>query len=473
METFDLVVIGAGPGGYPAAIRAAQLGASVAVVEREHPGGTCLNCGCIPSKALIHASDLYWRIKSSEVCGLSAEALSYDYSQIARHKDEVVLMLRNSVQKLLEANGVKIYSGTAGFESRNRLAVENSGIVSAVVKAGKIIIATGATAAMPAHLPRHERVVDSRAFLSLESIPPHVMVLGGGIIGCELACMLAQFDVRVTIVELMEDILMMLDADVRRVVRRGMEKSLGVRILTGKPLENVVADDRGVRGAAGGETVEADLLLVATGRTPVTSELHLENAGLTVNERGFIDVDEYGRTAVPGVFAIGDVAGGPQLAHAATSQGIIAAENACGQRLRKNEKCIPYCIFTSPEAGVVGLSEQAARQQGVEIRTGRCDFAALGKGLAIGKPAGFAKWIADARTGQLLGAEVAGPHATELIAEATGAIRGELTSAELARTIHAHPTLSEAWMEAAAALTGEAIHSMPRGPAQAARSQRV
>jgi len=461
VETFGLVVIGAGPGGYPAAIRAAQLGASVALVEREYLGGTCLNWGCIPSKALIHTSDLYAQMKSSASLGLKTESVSFDYAAMATRKDQVVRTLRGGVKQLLAAYGVKVIEGTASFENRKLIRV-NSNAGSTVIGAEKTIIATGATSSMPAFLPRHERVVESRAFLDLKFAPGRVLVLGGGVIGCEFACMLAQLGAQVTIVELLEDILAFIDPDVRRELRRQMEKALGIRILTGTSLENITADDHAVRGTAGGETLEADLLLAALGRRPVTVELQLENAGLRTNQQGFIEVDEYGVTQVSTIYAIGDVTGGPQLAHAATSQGLVAAENACTRQRRKNEKLIPYCIFTSPEVGLAGLTEQEALKQGREIKTGKFNFGALGKSLAIGHPSGFVKWVADAKTEQLLGAQVIGVQATDLIAEATTAIRAELTATELAHTIHCHPTLAEAWMEAADVLLGEPIHTIAR-----------
>jgi dihydrolipoamide dehydrogenase len=362
---------------------------------------------------------------------------------------------------LLAAHGVKVFEGTASFETRRRIAVSSSAGTT-VLGAEKTIIATGATSALPGFLPRHERVVESRAFLDLKSAPARVLVLGGGVIGCEFACMLAQLGVQVTIVELLEDILAFLDDDVRRELRRQMEKTLGIRILTGASLENITADERAVRGTAAGEEIEADLLLAALGRKPVTRELQLENAGLHTNQHGFIEVDEFGATQVATIHAIGDVTGGPQLAHAATSQGLVAAENACTRQRRKNEKCIPYCIFTSPEVGAVGLTEQEARQQGREVKTGKFNFGALGKALAVGHTNGFVKWVADAQTDQLLGAQVVGWQATDLIAEATTAIRAELTATELAHTIHCHPTLAEAWMEAADVLLGEPIHTVSK-----------
>jgi dihydrolipoamide dehydrogenase len=463
VAAFDIVVIGAGPGGYPAAIRAAQLGASVALVEKEELGGTCLNWGCIPTKTLIASSELFARIKSAGGMGLRVDNPSFDYAAMADRKDQVVQKLRNGVKQLLKANGVTVFQGSASFQSRNRIQVDPAGSSTEMVTlaAAKTIISTGAASAMPGFLPRHERVVESRGFLNLRALPAATLILGGGIIGCEFACMLAQLGVRVTMVELLEDIIAGFDADVRRELRRHMEKTLGIRILTGVTLEDITADNRSVRGRAGKESLEADLLLVALGRKPVTQSLRLENAGLVPNERGFLDVDAYGRTRVATIYAVGDVTGGPLLAHAATSQGLVAAENACGRYLHKNETVVPNCIFTTPEIGTVGLSEQEAQQQGRKIKTGKYLMGTLGKALAIGEPIGFVKWVADAETNQLLGAHAVGPHATDLIAEAAVAIRAELTAAELAYTIHAHPTLAEAWMEAAHALMGEPIHSAP------------
>ncbi len=463
MAAFDIVVIGAGPGGYPAAIRAAQLGASVALVEKEELGGTCLNWGCIPTKTLIASSELLARINSAAAMGLRVDNASFDYAAMADRKDQVVSKLRNGVKQLLKANGITVYEGCASFESRNRIQVntDRNGGEPVVLSAGKTIISTGASSAMPGFLPRHERIVESRGFLNLRKLPASTLILGGGVIGCEFACMLAQLGVRVTMVELLPDILECLDADVRRELRRHMEKTMGIRILTGVTLEAISADDRGVRGRAGQENLEADLLLASLGRKPVTQSLKLENAGLAPNERGFLDVDAYGRTKVATIYAVGDVTGGPLLAHAATAQGLVAAENACGRYLHKNETVVPNCIFTTPEIGTVGLGEQEAQQQGRKIKTGKYLMGALGKALAIGEPIGFVKWVADAETNQILGAHAIGPHATDLIAEAAVAIRAELTVAELAHTIHAHPTLAEAWMEAAHALLGEPIHSAP------------
>jgi dihydrolipoamide dehydrogenase len=458
METFDVVVIGAGPGGYPAAIRAAQLGASVAIVEKEQLGGTCLNWGCIPTKTLVAAADMLVRIQHAAAFGITVQGVSADYAAMIGHKDKVVAQLRDGIKQLLAANGIKQSASVASFQDRNTIALGDGTRLGA----GKVIIATGSTSAMPGFLPRHERVVESRGFLAINSLPRTLLVLGGGFIGCELACMAASLGARVTIVELLDDILLLLDPDVRREVRGRMEKNLGIRVLAGKPLEQIAAASSGVRGHFGDEVLEADLLLCAVGRKPVTDGLNLENAGLKTNERGFIEADEYCRTRVSTLFAIGDVTGKIQLAHYATAQGIAAAENAVRQKPRRHDTIVPNVIFTSPEVGVVGLSEDDAKTQNRAVKTGKFRFAGLGKGLASGETTGFVKWIADAETDQLLGAAAVGPHATELIAEATTAIRAELTARELGRTIHAHPTFGEAWMEAAHVVHGECVHVPPR-----------
>jgi dihydrolipoamide dehydrogenase len=309
-----------------------------------------------------------------------------------------------------------------------------------------VIVATGSTSAMPAVLPAAPRVVESRGFLELEKLPGTMTVMGGGYIGCELACLAAMLGVKVTLVELLEDILLFLDADVRREVRAHMENHLGIVIQTGRPLEKV----------------DSELLLVAVGRRPLTEGLKLENAGVKTDPNGFIPVDDYGRTNVATIYAVGDVNGRAPLAHNATSQAIIAAENACGRKLRRFESLVPGVIFTSPEVALVGWTEQEAQKRGREVVTGKFRFSGLGRAIAVGETGGFVKWIADAQTDQLLGAAAVGPHATELIAEATVAIRAEWTAEELGRTIHAHPTFAEAWMEAAHVVRGDCTHAPPK-----------
>ncbi|MDI6774828.1 MAG: dihydrolipoyl dehydrogenase [Verrucomicrobiota bacterium] len=463
MEKFDVVVIGGGPGGYPAAIRTAQRGASVALVEKESLGGTCLNCGCIPTKTLIASADLFWRIGHAADLGLAVEKAAFNYAAMAERKNSVVSKLRSGAQQLLKWHGVKVFAGAASFATRNRIAVAAPGGAEPVVlETTDTIVATGSDGVMPGFLPKRSRVVGSREFLDLTQLPASLIVLGGGVIGCEFACLAAQLGAKVTVVELLKDILIMLDTEVRRELRRHMEKTLGIRVLTGKPLEKIEAGEGGVGGMFGEEKLEAELLLCAIGRKPVSNGLKLENAGLQATEKGAIEVDEYGRTKVAGVYAVGDcTAGSTHLAHAATAQGTGVADNIVSNARRKLETLAPACIFTSPEIGSVGLTEQKAQEQGVAIEKGKFMFGGLGKAMAAGETSGFVKWIARADTGQLVGAHAVGAHATELIAEATVAIRAELTVEEFGRTIHCHPTFSESWMEAAHAMRGTRAHQPP------------
>jgi dihydrolipoamide dehydrogenase len=457
MYDFDVIVIGAGPAGYPAAIRAAQLGKKTAVIEKEAFGGTCLNWGCIPTKTLIASAERYHHAAHSEAFGVTAKNVAFDYAKMAARKAEIVAKLSGGVQMLLKSNGVEIIKGSARFEGPDRLSVVQPDGAVRWLGAASIIVAAGSDAAMPGFLPKDKRVMDSRAFLELTELPKDILILGGGVIGCEFACMSAALGAKVTVVEMLEDIVMALDRDVRRVLRKRME-ALGVTLLTGAPLTDIAVKNGKVSGTCKERSVSGDVLLVAVGRRPNTAALDLARAGVTVDERGTIPVDAQGRTNIASVFAAGDlVTGSIQLAHAATQQGVTAAEAAAGRR-SKVEKVCPACIFTSPEIGLAGLTETQAQEIGVAVKTAVFPFSALGKAMAAGETDGFVKWIADPATGQVLGAQAVGGHATELIAEAALAIRNELTLDEVGHTIHCHPTMSEAWMEAAHAFHGACIH---------------
>jgi dihydrolipoamide dehydrogenase len=455
MEKFDVVVIGGGPGGYAAAMCASQEGASVALIEKEALGGTCLNWGCISTKALIASSKLFAQIKSAKKMGLNLTEVKFDYEAISQHKDKLVAKLRSEIANLLKANGIAVFEGTGSYLSRNFISFRDG---KTVIGASNTIISTGSKSSMPSFLPKNRRVVDSRGFLDANKLPPSIIILGGGMIGCEFACMASQLGVKVTLVEILEDILMILDSDIRQGLRNFMENDLSIRVLTGKKLNKIRAGEDSVGGEFGKEHIEAELLLVALGRDPTTEDLALRNAGVATNEAGYIETDGFCRTSVPSIFAVGDVTGGPQLAHAATSQGITAAENAYTGKRRRKETIVPACIFTSPEIGTVGLTETEARRRGIAVRIGKFPFSALGRAQTMSDQSGFVKWVVDADTEQLLGAHTIGPHATELIAEAAVAIRAELTVQELEHTIHCHPTLAEAWMEAAYAAQDKSIH---------------
>ena len=460
MDKFDVAVVGAGPGGYPAAIRAAQLGAKVAIIERDEIGGTCLNWGCIPTKSLISLANVYAdAIEAKRGMGMDADDEPLDFTAAMKHKNAVVEKLRGGVVQLLKANGVKVFTGTGYFKDRNKLGVKDK---VAAIGTEKVIIATGSASVVPGFLPKSKRVMDSKAFLNIKSMPERLIVLGGGYIGCELACLAARLGAEVTIVELLEDILVTLDADIRSVVKSHMEKTLGIDIMTGVAMKSATASAKGVEAKCGKKTLKADALLAAVGRKPVTTSLQLGKAGLKTDDHGFLTVDKYGCTESSSIYAVGDVRGGMMLAHAATSEGIVAAEKACGHTSDPNEQIIPSVIFTTPEVATVGISETEAAEQGLSVKVGKFPFSSLGRALAAREEAGFAKWIVDENTDQVLGAAVVGAHATDLISEAGLAIRNELTARELGRTIHAHPTFAEIWMESAHAVHGEAIHAAPR-----------
>ena len=407
----------------PGAIRAAQLGAKTAIIERGWLGGTCLNCGCIPTKTLIAGAEVYQKILHADTFGIKVGTLEIDYPAMKKRKD---------------------------------------GIVATLEIAGKtIIIATGSTSTMPSFNPKHDRIVESRGFLELDHLPKSLLVLGGGYIGSELACMAASLGVKVTIVELLADVLMLLDKDVRQVVKKNMKSALGMTLLTGAAMENIKATDQGITATGGDKKLKADMLLVAIGRSPVTAGLNIEEAGITTNGRGYIEVDDLSRTNVQGIYCIGDVSGRMQLAHAATSQAIYVAEHALKDEEKIEEIVIPSVIFTSPEVARVGLTESEAKEQGLAVSTEKFYFRGMGKALASNETEGFVKIIAERESDRILGAQCAGSHATDLISEMVLAVREELTTEELGNTIHAHPTFAEVWMEAAHALHKTCIHAPP------------
>lgn len=458
---FDAIIIGAGPGGYPAAIRAAQLGAKTAIIEREWLGGTCLNCGCIPTKTLIAGAEVYQKILHADSFGIKVGAPEIDYPAMKTRKDGVVDGLKNGISSLLKAHGVTVFEGEASFRDATTVAVKSSDGSTQEITGKSIIIATGSTSTVPGFIPKHERIVESRVFLELEELPKSLLVLGGGYIGSELACMAAGLGVKVTMVELLADVLMLLDKDVRQVVKKNMRKELGMSLLTGAAMENIAATNSGVTATAGDQKLEADMLLVAIGRSPVTDGLNIEAAGVRLNEQGYINVDELSRTNVPGIYCIGDVSGRMQLAHAATSQAMYAVEHALKGEEKIEEVIIPGVIFTSPEVALVGITATEAKEQGLAVNTGKFYFRGLGKALAANETDGFVKIIADTETDRILGAQCVGPHATDLISEMVIAVREELTAEEIGNTVHAHPTFAEVWMEAAHALHKVCIHAPP------------
>jgi len=450
---FDLLIAGAGPAGYPAALRAAQLGRRVAIVERCHAGGVCLNSGCIPTKTLLASAACANTVRNAAAYGVNTTPGTVHYPAVLARKDAVIQKLRDGVHGLLKRAGVTFIQGDARVESPNTLSVASGPNVPRTWLAGRhIMLATGSSPLVPSFIPRHPRIVDSTAFLNhTPELPARLLILGGGVIGCEFACLAAALGSKVTLVEKLPDIVPMLDADLRRVLKKSL-LAQGVTIHTGAALEEIEGRGDCVTGRVGDHTLSADLLLVAIGRRANLDGLGLENVGLKPNARHRLETDAVGRTSVPSIFAVGDINdASPQLAHFATAQAVAAVETLAGRRVAMETLC-PACVFTFPEIGTAGLTEEQAREQGRDVRVARFPFTASGKALAMGETDGFAKWVADAETGRLLGAHIAGPHATELIAPAALAIRNELTAVEFGRAIHAHPTLSEAWMEAAQTL---------------------
>ena len=459
MQEFDVIVIGGGPGGYVAAIRAGKNGAKTALIERNELGGTCLNIGCIPTKTLIAGTEVYHKAKHAADFGVKIEGkITPDWVAMLERKNKVIQTLRGGIGSLLKAAGVTVFKGQGQFSGRKSLRVlDNAGTTVEELSADKIIIASCSESLVPGFVPRGERVITSTELLSIPKIPKSLLILGGGVIGCEFACLFAELGTKVTIVEMMDSIMPAIDRECASAVADQMRKA-GIEILNGKPLSDIKPGAKEVSGKVGDLTVSAEYLLVSIGRKNVLDGMNIKAAGVNTNERGWIPVDSCCRTNGPGIFAIGDAVGQVQLAHAASAMGTVAADVACGKKNTYDGSNVPGCIFTTPEIGSVGKSKEQCDKEGLEVKVGKFPFAALGKAMAMNDTTGFVKIIADANTDQVLGVHIVGPHATDLIAEACAAMQLETTAKELGKAIHAHPTLGEAMMEAAHAVHGESAH---------------
>src|SRR5579859_6739024 len=453
--SFDVVVIGGGPGGYVAALRAAQLGAKTAIVEKDRVGGTCLVRGCIPTKALLQSSELFTQVKDAARFGVVADNVAFDWPAAQKRKTAVVDQLVKGVEGLLKAGGVTTLRGSARLAGKGVVDVSGD-----QVQAKDIVIATGsAIARIP--LPGAELTIDSDQILELKEIPSRLAVIGGGVVGMEFAAMFGALGTKVTVLEMLPQVLAMVDSDLVAVYAKHLA-GMGGEIHTNSKVSEVVKSGAAlqVRFSTGGEggVVDADKVLLAVGRSAYTEGLGAEEAGVKL-ERGRVVVDEHLRTTADGVWAIGDVIGGIMLAHVASYEGICAVENIAGHSQRVPDyHAVPNCVYTEPEIAHVGLGEKDAKEKGIDVKIGRFPFVASGRALTLGQTEGFAKVIADADSGRILGAHIVGPRATDLIAEATLAIQNELTLEQLDLTIHAHPTLPESLMEAALAAQGRAIH---------------
>ena len=453
--SFDLVVIGGSPGGYVAALRAAQLGARTANVEKDRMCGTCLVRGCIPTKALLQSSELYTMARDGAAFGLVADNVGFDWSAAQKRKGSVVDQLVKGVEGLLKAGGVTSFKGGARLAGKGVVEVAGDRL-----QAKDIVIATGsAVARIP--LPGAELTIDSDQVLELKEVPRRLAVIGGGVVGMEFAAMFAALGSKVTVLEMLPQVLAMVDADLVAVYSKHLSK-VGGEIHTDSKVSEVVKRNGAlqVRFSTGGEggAVDADQVLLAVGRTPYTQGLDAEKAGVKL-DRGRVVVDDHLRTSADGVWAIGDVIGGIMLAHVASYEGVCAVENIAGHGDRVPDyHAAPNCVYTDPEIAHVGLGEKEAKEKGIAVKVGKFPFAAAGRALTLGQTEGFVKVIADAESGKLLGAHIIGPRATDLIAEATLAIQNGLTLEQIDLTIHAHPTLPESLMEAALAAQGRAIH---------------
>ncbi len=464
----DVLVIGAGPGGYVAAIRAGQLDLDVTLVEKDAYGGVCLNRGCIPSKALITSSGLAYQAGHAEEMGIRADPI-IDIGEMVSWKDGVVDQLTSGVEKLCKANGVNLIEGRAEFAGENSVRVVHSGEGQGAetLEFEQAVIATGSR---PIEIPGFsfdaEPVLDSAAALAIESVPDELVVIGAGYIGMELSTVFAKLGTEVHVIEMLDSVMPTFQDDLTRPVRSRADE-LGIGFSFGEAASDWEQVDDGIvveTETEDGEThtYSGDKVLVAVGREPVTDTLNLDAVGLDPTDRGFLSTDDQARTAVEHIFAVGDVAGEPMLAHKGSTEGQVAAEVIAGKPVGLDYQAIPAAVFTDPEIGSVGMTEAEVSEHGFEPVVGEFPFRASGRALTTGESDGFVRVVADSETGFVLGGHVVGPEASELIAELGLAIEMGATLEDLAATVHTHPTLSEAVMEAAENALGHAIHTLNR-----------
>lgn len=456
-EQYDVLVLGAGPGGYVAAIRAAQLGASVAVVEGRELGGTCLNRGCIPTKILLECAHVLHLAERAGDFGVKVEGAVADYPAMNARKDKIVKMLVGGIGSLFRKNKIETIQGRGKLLDAQTVEVEGEG-GKRIVSARKVIVATGSEPLeIPAFPYDGKRVISSDHALKLEQAPKSILIVGGGYIGSEWAGIFNRLGTKVTIVEMMDQLLPRSDSDVAKELFKAFKKSkIAIHLKT--KVESIEAGKAGaVAKLSDGKEIEAETVMISIGRSLNTQGIGLEALGIET-DRGAVPIDEHCMTKVPGVYAIGDITAKLMLAHLASKQGIVAVEHAMGKDAKMDYRVVPACVFTEPEIGTVGMTLAEAKEAGRSAKEAKFPFQTLGKAHALGETAGFVKIVGDEDTGEVLGVHIIGPHATDLVAEAGLAMAMEATVSEIADTIHAHPTLAEGMMECAHAWLGHLIH---------------
>jgi dihydrolipoamide dehydrogenase len=454
-----IVIIGGGPGGYVAGIRAAQMGADVTVVEKDRLGGTCLNRGCIPTKALLGSIDALHKARSGADFGFVCGEVAPDWPRMSARKDEIVKQMVDGVQFLFKKNKVKLVEGAGRLAGSGQVEVDTAdGVVT--LEADKIIIATGSE---PAELPFFDftqpTVLTSTSVLELEEIPESLLIIGAGVIGCEFASVFSELGTKITIVEMMPQMLPLEDKRLAKQFQNIFKKK-GIEVLLKTRVEGIAeyGENSITANLEGGQQITAEKMLVSIGRQPNTQDIGLETVGVETDARGYVMVNDKLETSVPDIYAVGDVNGGILLAHVASYEGIVAVDNCLGGNEERDLRVVPSCIYTLPEIASIGLNEDQAKDEGYEPITGSFRLGASGKALAIGEGVGYIQVIADSATDKVIGANMMGPHVTDLIHEIAVAIKNGLTVKEVGDTIHAHPTIGEAVMEALHDVHGQAIH---------------